>query len=245
MLTNLESTDKLPSMSVFSQFATATKLMQPHFEQALEKLIPHVTCIVSDGFLSWTLESANKFGIHRLFYFGMSGYSTAISQQVALNRLLSGPEPDDDLITVTRLNLHSIRFSRRDIIETVGSDIKGFGIIPSEFLVGGEELRFEKRVGERGIIVREWVNQLEILKHESVKGFVSHCGSNSVLESICSEVPILAWPIMAEQPLNARMVVEEIKIDLQVETCNGSERDAEERETGETERKRERPEGER
>ncbi|KAL4562707.1 hypothetical protein LXL04_026737 [Taraxacum kok-saghyz] len=124
-------------MSVFSQFATATKLMQPHFEQALEKLIPHVTCIVSDGFLSWTLESANKFGIHRLFYFGMSGYSTAISQQVALNRLLSGPEPDDDLITVTRLNLHSIRFSRRDIIETVGSDIKGFGIIPSEFLVGG------------------------------------------------------------------------------------------------------------
>ncbi|CAI9262937.1 unnamed protein product [Lactuca saligna] len=80
----------------------------------------------------------------------------------------------------------------------------------------------QERVGERGMIVREWVDQLEILKHESVKGFVSHCGWNSVLESICSEVPILAWPMMADQPLNARMVVEEIKIGLRVETCDGS-----------------------
>ncbi|KAL4577190.1 hypothetical protein LXL04_013294 [Taraxacum kok-saghyz] len=78
----IESTDKLPSMAFFIQFATATKLMQPHFEQELEKLIPNVTCIVSDGFLSWTLESANKFGIPRLYYFGMSGYSSALTQQV-------------------------------------------------------------------------------------------------------------------------------------------------------------------
>jgi hypothetical protein len=30
--------------------------------------------------------------------------------------------------------------------------------------------------------------------------------------------------MMAEQPLNARMVVEEIKVGLRVETCNGSVR---------------------
>ncbi|GJS43562.1 hypothetical protein Tco_0568605 [Tanacetum coccineum] len=29
------------------------------------------------------------------------------------------------------------------------------------------------------------------------------------------------WPMMVEQPLNARMVVEEIKIGLWVETCDG------------------------
>ncbi|KAL4577915.1 hypothetical protein LXL04_014030 [Taraxacum kok-saghyz] len=82
----------------------------------------------------------------------------------------------------------------------------------------------QEKVGERGIIVREWVDQREILKHESVKGFVSHCGLNSVMESICLEVPILAWPMMADQHLNARMVVEEIKIGLRVETCDGSVR---------------------
>ena len=84
--------------------------------------------------------------------------------------------------------------------------------------------KFEERVKERGILVREWVDQREILMHESVQGFLSHCGWNSVLESICAGVPILAWPMVAEQPLNARMVVEEIKVGLRVETCNGSVR---------------------
>ncbi|CAI9777335.1 unnamed protein product [Fraxinus pennsylvanica] len=81
---------------------------------------------------------------------------------------------------------------------------------------------FEDRIKERGIVVKEWVDQKRILEHEIVQGFLSHCGWNSVLESISAEVPILAWPMMAEQPLNAKMVVEEIKIGLRVETVYGS-----------------------
>nr|GEY62848.1 UDP-glycosyltransferase 90A1-like [Tanacetum cinerariifolium] len=81
---------------------------------------------------------------------------------------------------------------------------------------------FEERVKEKGVVVREWVNQREILEHEIVKGFVSHCGWNSVLESICAGVPILAWPLSAEQPLNAKFVVDEIKIGVRVETLDGS-----------------------
>ena len=34
----IESTDKLPSMSMFPSFANATKLMQPDFERALQNL---------------------------------------------------------------------------------------------------------------------------------------------------------------------------------------------------------------
>ncbi|KDP45373.1 hypothetical protein JCGZ_09622 [Jatropha curcas] len=83
---------------------------------------------------------------------------------------------------------------------------------------------FQGRVKGRGIIVRDWVDQMEILMHKSVTGFLSHCGWNSVLESLCAGVPILAWPMIAEQHLNARMVVEEIKVGLRVETCNGSVR---------------------
>ncbi|KAJ7974552.1 Glycosyltransferase [Quillaja saponaria] len=81
---------------------------------------------------------------------------------------------------------------------------------------------FEERVKDRGIVVRDWVEQREILMHESVQGFLSHCGWNSVIESICAGVPILAWPMTAEQPLNARMVNEEIKVGLRVETCDGT-----------------------
>ncbi|KAK7303222.1 hypothetical protein RJT34_14124 [Clitoria ternatea] len=80
---------------------------------------------------------------------------------------------------------------------------------------------FEERVKERGVVVREWVDQREILRHESVEGFVSHCGWNSVLESVCCGVPIVAWPMMAEQFLNARMVEEELGVGLRVERGDG------------------------
>ena len=50
---------------------------------------------------------------------------------------------------------------------------------------------FVERVKNRGMVVREWVNQREILEHECVQGFLSHCGWNLVLESICAKVPIL------------------------------------------------------
>ncbi|KAM1187359.1 hypothetical protein ACFX2J_023293 [Malus domestica] len=42
------------------------------------------------------------------------------------------------------------------------------------------------------------------------------------MESICAGVPILAWPMMADQPINAKFVVEEVKVGLRVETCDGS-----------------------
>lgn len=84
------------------------------------------------------------------------------------------------------------------------------------------ELGFEKRVKQHGMIVRDWVDQWEILQHESVKGFLSHCGWNSAQESICAGIPLLAWPMMAEQPLNAKLVVEELKVGVRIETEDGT-----------------------
>ncbi|GJN34113.1 hypothetical protein PR202_gb22754 [Eleusine coracana subsp. coracana] len=75
---------------------------------------------------------------------------------------------------------------------------------------------FEERVRDRGLVVREWVDQFAVLQHECVKGFLSHCGWNSILESICAGVPLAAWPMGAEQPLNAKMAVEELRVGLKV-----------------------------
>ncbi|KAH7835078.1 hypothetical protein Vadar_022660 [Vaccinium darrowii] len=66
----------------------------------------------------------------------------------------------------------------------------------------------EERVKGKGLIIRKWVDQPAILKHSAVGGFLSHCGWNSVLESLSVGVPILAWPMIAEQTLNAKFVVE-------------------------------------
>ncbi|XP_037463017.1 UDP-glycosyltransferase 90A1-like [Triticum dicoccoides] len=76
--------------------------------------------------------------------------------------------------------------------------------------------RFNQRFGDRGKVVEGFINQLGVLGHKSVKGFFTHCGWNSVLESITMGVPILAFPMAAEQKLNAKFVVDVIHVGLRV-----------------------------
>ncbi|KAL3813782.1 hypothetical protein ACJIZ3_015050 [Penstemon smallii] len=322
-----ESTDKLQSMSLFVPFANGTKLMQHFFEEQLQKIHSQVTCIISDGFLYWTLQSASKFGIPRLSFYGMSNYAQALHREA--NELLSLHESPDEPFALK--NFPWIKLTRNDfddpfdkldprgphmdfIIECVTATTNSYGLIVNSFYeleplyadywtkycqpkawnvgplclaqpakmeptshkpkwiewldgklvegcpviyiafgsqvkmsptqlheiaLGLEESKvsflwvvreretefsdgFEERVEGRGIVVKEWVDQREILEHEIVQGFLSHCGWNSVLEAICAEVPILAWPMMAEQFVNTRMVVEEIKTGLRVNTVDGS-----------------------
>ncbi|KAK9059034.1 hypothetical protein SSX86_021653 [Deinandra increscens subsp. villosa] len=71
-----------------------------------------------------------------------------------------------------------------------------------------------------------WAPQVELLAHRAVGGFVSHCGWNSLLESLWFGVPVAAWPMYAEQQLNAfEMVLElglavEIKLDYKNDLFN-------------------------
>lgn len=74
---------------------------------------------------------------------------------------------------------------------------------------------FLERVGERGIVVEGWAPQAKILEHESIGGFVSHCGWNSVMEAMKLGVPIIAVPVVNDQPVNAR-VVENVGIGVEV-----------------------------
>lgn len=73
---------------------------------------------------------------------------------------------------------------------------------------------FLDRTKDRGLVVKTWAPQVAVLNHDSVGGFVSHCGWNSVLESVCAGVPMVAWPLYAEQRFNRVVLVEEIKIAL-------------------------------
>ncbi|KAL4595003.1 hypothetical protein ACB092_12G059900 [Castanea dentata] len=73
---------------------------------------------------------------------------------------------------------------------------------------------FLERTKDKGFVVKQWAPQAEVLSHESVGGFVTHCGWNSVLEAISVGVPMVAWPLYAEQRLNRVFLVEEMKVAL-------------------------------
>ncbi|KAF8650489.1 hypothetical protein HU200_063854 [Digitaria exilis] len=63
-----------------------------------------------------------------------------------------------------------------------------------------------------GMVLRGWAPQAAVLRHRAVGCFVTHCGWNSVLESVAAGVPMLAWPMAADQFFNARLVVEEARV---------------------------------
>ncbi|KAL3518126.1 hypothetical protein ACH5RR_020715 [Cinchona calisaya] len=74
---------------------------------------------------------------------------------------------------------------------------------------------FQESVGERGHIVK-WAPQKEVLAHSAVGGFLTHCGWNSTLESLCEAVPMICRPCFADQLANARYLTHVWKVGLEL-----------------------------
>ncbi|XP_028791156.1 anthocyanidin 3-O-glucosyltransferase 2-like [Neltuma alba] len=82
---------------------------------------------------------------------------------------------------------------------------------PSEVLPEG----FIDRTDGIGKVIG-WAPQAQVLGHNAVGGFVSHCGWNSILESVYFGVPIATWPLYAEQQPNAFQLARELKMAVEI-----------------------------
>ncbi|GMP88232.1 hypothetical protein CsSME_00040291 [Camellia sinensis var. sinensis] len=72
---------------------------------------------------------------------------------------------------------------------------------------------FERRIQDSNkglLLLQQWASQLEILSRKSLCAFLTHCGWNSVLEALSNGIPMLSWPMGAEQNFNAKMLEEEL-----------------------------------
>ncbi|KAL5794444.1 hypothetical protein ACOSP7_003038 [Xanthoceras sorbifolium] len=65
--------------------------------------------------------------------------------------------------------------------------------------------KFKEETSDQGLVV-SWCPQMEVLAHESVGCFVTHCGLSSVLEAMSHGVAMVAMPGQFDQPTNAKYV---------------------------------------
>ncbi|KAF5756924.1 putative hydroquinone glucosyltransferase [Helianthus annuus] len=100
-------------------------------------------------------------------------------------------KPNDKVADATYLNSHG--------------DEGTFDFLPKTFL---------ERTKNRGLVVLNWAPQAQILSYSSTGGFLTHCGWNSILETIVLGVPMIAWPLYAEQKMNALMLTEGLKVAM-------------------------------
>ena len=75
---------------------------------------------------------------------------------------------------------------------------------------------FLEKTKVNGMIV-PWAPQLDILAHGAVGVFITHCGWNSLLESISGGVPMICRPFFGDQKLNGRVVEDVLEVGLKIE----------------------------
>ncbi|TVU34749.1 hypothetical protein EJB05_16599, partial [Eragrostis curvula] len=75
---------------------------------------------------------------------------------------------------------------------------------------------FLDRTKGRGLVLKSWAPQVDILHHPAVGAFVTHCGWNSTLESVRAGVPMLCWPLAAEQRMNKVFLTEEMGVAVEM-----------------------------
>ncbi|KAL5556079.1 hypothetical protein UlMin_038315 [Ulmus minor] len=97
---------------------------------------------------------------------------------------------------------------RPDVVEGVDSEA-----LPEEYF---EEIK------DRGLLA-SWCPQQEVLEHPSVRVFLTHCGWNSIMETICAGVPVICWPFFGDQQTNCHYAC--TTWDIGLEANNDVKRD--------------------
>jgi hypothetical protein len=79
---------------------------------------------------------------------------------------------------------------------------------------------FLERTKGRGLVLKSWLPQVDVLNHPAVGAFVTHCGWNSTLESIEAGVPMMCWPLGAEQKMNKVFMTEDMGVAVEMAGYN-------------------------
>ena len=102
-------------------------------------------------------------------------------------------------------------------LSSAQTDEMAAGLISSgvRFLWVGRENSFRLKEAcsghELGLVV-PWCDQMRVLRHSSVGGFLTHSGLSSTFEAGFFGVPMLSFPLAGDQFPNSKLVVEDWKV---------------------------------
>ncbi|XP_027930806.1 UDP-glycosyltransferase 88F5-like isoform X2 [Vigna unguiculata] len=152
--------------------------------------------------LRW-LEEQPRRSVVYLCFGSRGSFSVAQLKEIAKGLERSGHR----FLWVVKKPLEEEGANQIDEAAKPGDPLDLASVLPNGFL---------ERTKDRGMVVEAWAPQVEVLSRESVGGFVSHCGWNSVLEAVVAGVPMVAWPLYAEQHANREVMVGEMKVAVGV-----------------------------
>ncbi|KAJ4967278.1 hypothetical protein NE237_019127 [Protea cynaroides] len=176
--------------------------------------IPPVTCIVSDGAMSFTLQIAEEIGVPEVLLW--------MIRTCSFLAYMHYPHLIERLYTSKRCELpikwvlgHSFGLDPKNesndtsptlgvCMELANSDQSFLSFIRPDLVAGDSTIlpfEFMSQTKNRGMLA-SWGPQEQVLSHQSIGGFLTHSGWNSTPETICGGVPVICWPFFADQHTN-------------------------------------------
>ncbi|KAF4403319.1 hypothetical protein G4B88_007965 [Cannabis sativa] len=304
-----ESTDTLPSLSLFKNFMSAVSLLQQPLEQLFQQLNPTPTCIIADKNIIWAAQTAQKFRIPKISFDGLSCFASSCAHHLHVSKIHETIESESDPFIIPGLpdrvelmkcqlsgafNPRSEQFLKATCKRVMEAEEGAYGVLVNSFEeLEGEYVEtergnkasidnedclkwldlqapssvvyaclgsmnrllppqlaelglgleaskspfvwvirkayksdefedwskkdgLEERTKGRGLFIRGWAPQVLILAHKAIGAFLTHCGWNSTLEGVWAGVPLVTWPLFAEQFYNEKFIVQVKKIGVRV-----------------------------
>ncbi|CAK9152614.1 unnamed protein product [Ilex paraguariensis] len=74
---------------------------------------------------------------------------------------------------------------------------------------------FMEEIKDRGLLV-SWCAQEKVLGLPAVGAFLTHCGWNSMTETVVGGVPVICWPFFADQQTNSRIACTKLAMGMEI-----------------------------